>query len=341
MTPSISVIIPLYNKRGRIARAVQSALSQTLRDCEVIVVDDGSTDGSAAELDQYRADPRLRIVRQSNAGVSVARNRGLREMRSGLGAFLDADDVFLPGHLESLAALAQRFPEAGLLGTAFYTVLPDGTRMKHSLETAGAGMVDDFFALSYRAFGIFNASSACVRRSAVERAGGFLEGVSIGEDLEFWARVALQFPVAYDPQPSALYYLWTSSSAMESYRWRPDVPVADMIQRALETGSANPKLGSSAADYAAWILLKHAAAGIVRARRREVKQLLRHSVFASSRLSMRRALVWTAANCAPDVLLRTYLGLRNWQARRSAVAASDPNRSVAGLGAAGLNSTAE
>src|ERR1700720_2563958 len=98
MTPSLSVIICLYNKRPYVARAVESVLGQSLRDFEIVVVDDGSTDGSAAELDRYRGDPRVRIVRQPNAGEGAARNRGLREMRSDLAAFLDADAAFLPDH---------------------------------------------------------------------------------------------------------------------------------------------------------------------------------------------------------------------------------------------------
>jgi glycosyltransferase involved in cell wall biosynthesis len=99
MSPAISVVIGLYNKRPYIARAVESVFSQSITDLELIVVDDGSTDGGPAELDLYRTDSRLRIICQANAGNGAARNRGMRESYAPLIAFLDADDAFLPGHI--------------------------------------------------------------------------------------------------------------------------------------------------------------------------------------------------------------------------------------------------
>ena len=93
--PAISVVIPLYNKVKYIRRALDSVLNQTSADLEVIVVDDGSTDGGGhVVLRQH--DGRVRLIRQGNKGVSVARNRGVSEARADLIAFLDADDEWLP-----------------------------------------------------------------------------------------------------------------------------------------------------------------------------------------------------------------------------------------------------
>src|ERR1035441_8596585 len=97
---SISVVIPLYNKAPYVGRALSSVFRQTIQDFECIVVDDGSTDGGG-DLVEKMSDPRLRLVRQANGGVSRARNQGINLARHPLIAFLDADDEWLPGFLEA------------------------------------------------------------------------------------------------------------------------------------------------------------------------------------------------------------------------------------------------
>ena len=96
----ISVVIPLYNKEHQIAETLRSVLEQTFQDFEVVIVDDGSTDKSSEEALKIR-DPRIRFVRQENAGVSAARNRGIEEARFDLIAFLDADDRWKPEYLQT------------------------------------------------------------------------------------------------------------------------------------------------------------------------------------------------------------------------------------------------
>ena len=109
----ISVVIPLYNKERYIARAIQSALGQTYGDFELIVVDDGSTDGSVDIVSQF-ADTRLRLINQANAGVGAARNRGIKDAKYELITFLDADDEWMPDFLETVLELREEFPEASL-----------------------------------------------------------------------------------------------------------------------------------------------------------------------------------------------------------------------------------
>ncbi len=109
-TPVVSVVIPLYNKQRTIARSIASLRAQSMQTFEVIIVDDGSSDGSWAQLEQCgaTADPRFRCVRQANAGPGAARNAGSRLARGQYLAFLDADDEWLPQHLErAVQALAQ------------------------------------------------------------------------------------------------------------------------------------------------------------------------------------------------------------------------------------------
>lgn len=104
-TPFVTVVIPLYNKQRTIARAIASIRAQTFQDFEVVIVDDGSTDGSAQQLEACgaTADPRFRCVRQANAGPGAARNAGARRARGRCIAFLDADDEWLPHHLQHAA----------------------------------------------------------------------------------------------------------------------------------------------------------------------------------------------------------------------------------------------
>jgi glycosyltransferase involved in cell wall biosynthesis len=93
--PLVSIMMPAYNAEAFIAQAIESVLAQTMTDWELIIVDDGSTDGTPAVTDRYQ-DPGIRVLRQPNGGESIARNTALQHMRGSLVAFLDADDVFLP-----------------------------------------------------------------------------------------------------------------------------------------------------------------------------------------------------------------------------------------------------
>ena len=124
--PTISVVIPLYNKQLEIGAAVRSALAQTRPPQEIIVVDDGSTDGGA-EVVRAIGSPLVRLVRQSNAGVCAARNRGIAESTGEYIALLDADDAWEPGFLAEIAAMIREFPGCGLYCTAFSIISHDGT----------------------------------------------------------------------------------------------------------------------------------------------------------------------------------------------------------------------
>ncbi|HLI85956.1 MAG TPA: glycosyltransferase family A protein [Bryobacteraceae bacterium] len=317
VNPAISVVIPLYNKRQYIGRALRSLFSQTFADFEAIVVDDGSTDGGAAEVEVYQADPRLRIIRQRNAGGAAARNRGMRESRSSLIAFLDADDEFLPGHLEALHSLARQYPQAGLLVTGYYSVT-NGVRRARIMQHEGPRLFEDYFAAGCRHGYLVTPSGCAVRRETLAAVGGFREGVRIGEDLEYWARIALEFPVAYDPRPSALYYMGVPGSAMYGFRWDPGTPaVADMLTGWL-AGHRGDSRTRSIVDYSAWILLNHVASGIAASHRREARAVLRHPLIRQSRLRRRRAQLWLAAVSIPDWAMRPYLALREQIAHRRA-----------------------
>src|SRR6266853_1462354 len=107
--PAVSVVIPLFNKRSYIIRCLESVSRQNIRDFEVIVVDDGSTDGSG-EVAMGFPDNRVRVIRQKNRGVGAARNRGIEESKAELIAFLDSDDEWMPPFLKRILDLRLKYP---------------------------------------------------------------------------------------------------------------------------------------------------------------------------------------------------------------------------------------
>ncbi|NLB79493.1 MAG: glycosyltransferase family 2 protein, partial [Clostridiaceae bacterium] len=118
MTPKVSVVIPLYNKAPYIMRSLRSVLAQSYQNFEIVVVDDGSTDGGG-DIVLSVGDPCIRLIRQENGGVSAARNRGIQEAKADLIAFLDADDEWKPSFLELILDMYSNYPDAGLYGTCY------------------------------------------------------------------------------------------------------------------------------------------------------------------------------------------------------------------------------
>ncbi len=196
----ITVVIPLFNGARYIRRSVQSVLGQSYTDFELIVVDDGSEDGGA-EIVLAFTDPRLRLVRQENQGVSAARNKGIVEGRGQSIAFLDADDAWDCGFLDALVNLSRIYPQAGIYGTGFRMLFPEGPGVEVTAAEAAhqetSLLLTDYF---YRADGgnLINASGMMIPRRIFEAVGVFLIGEHQGEDVEMWARIALRFPIGYD-----------------------------------------------------------------------------------------------------------------------------------------------
>lgn len=211
--PAISVVIPLYNKEREIADALHSVLAQTFQPLEIIVVDDGSTDGGVGIVRSIPS-PLIRLVEQPNAGVSAARNRGVAEARGEYIAFLDADDAWQPGFLAEIAAMIGEFPGCGLYCTAFDIVSDDGV---FPAETPAArGLVENFFRESSRRY-IAIPSASCIPRRVFDAAGGFPEGMKIGEDLYMWIKIARRFPICFSPERLVRYSRVASNRSAASY----------------------------------------------------------------------------------------------------------------------------
>lgn len=203
----ISVIIPLYNKAGSIAQVLDSVLAQEYQDFEIVVVDDGSTDGGASVVENY-GDVRIRLVRQKNAGVSAARNRGIEEARGEYVAFLDADDVWMPGFLSEIAALQREFPQCRAQATN-YVFNSNGVKSPTILRkipfSGEWGVLTNYFEVASCSHPPVWTSAVCIERVLLQEIGGFPVGIKSGEDLLTWARVAVRTDWAYSMRTMAQY----------------------------------------------------------------------------------------------------------------------------------------
>jgi glycosyltransferase involved in cell wall biosynthesis len=230
--PLFSVVIPLYNKRLYIRRAVDSVLSQSIENFELIVVDDGSTDGGV-DLIKYIADSRLRVVYQSNEGAGPARNTGMKTSQGEYIAFLDADDAWSPDHLEELFSLATLFPNAGLIATRVREVSDLKQRESPDLvqnvfvqsNTIRHARTVDYFREAAANIGVVCSSTAAIKREVFYKTGGF-ENFKAGEDLEYWARVALDYTVAISANTTSIYYRGTGGIMETLERLRPANKIA-------------------------------------------------------------------------------------------------------------------
>ena len=204
---SFAVVIPLYERRGFIGRAVASVLAQDTPAKEIIVVDDGSTDGGGDEVAQRFHG--VRVIRQDNAGVGAARNRGMAEASTTWVALLDADDYWTPDHLTELTRIARAHPDAALLSTHWKRV-DDRAEPIPGGDTPGRIERIDYFRRAAERGGPVWTSSAAISRAAFERVGGF-GSARLGEDQEYWARLALHGPVVVSSAITAAYVRGTGS----------------------------------------------------------------------------------------------------------------------------------
>ncbi len=244
-----SVVIPLFNHGSTIERAVTSVLAQTRAAAEILVIDDGSTDNGAERARRFR-DARVRVVRQHNQGVAVARNAGARLASSDLVALLDADDEWNLDHLEVLAGLRARFPGAMMYGTAYHKV--DVLGRKIPLRCApGEYLLEDYFATAVRYDQPMHSSSVAIDRESLLAIGGFPTGLRSGEDLLTWARLACRGDIAFSSRHTSTFYVpdVRPHGHLERARARPP-EAGDIVGRELaKLANAHPTRRRSIRSY--------------------------------------------------------------------------------------------
>jgi glycosyltransferase involved in cell wall biosynthesis len=193
--PAVSVLLPVHNGERFLRDALDSVLAQNLTDIEVLVVDDGSTDGTRALLAAHR-DERLRVLGQEHAGLVAALERAVREARAPLLARMDADDVSLPERLQRQAAFLEANPRVGLVGCGVEVIDESGRAEGTVLLPLGDGDLRRRLLLRNP----FTHGSVVLRREALEEAGGYCAGHGANEDYDLWRRIARRWELAAVPE---------------------------------------------------------------------------------------------------------------------------------------------
>ena len=219
MKPLISIVIPLYNKESSILKTIQSVISQTYTDYELIVVNDGSTDNGTKIVENY-PDTRINLINKENGGVCSARNRGIQEAKGEYIALMDADDLWDVKYLEEQVRMIRDFPKAAMWSINYAetrngkivrrvpTGLPDGYR----------GYVEHYFEMPERVSDLFHPSSTVVRREVFDKVGLFDERIKYAEDSDLWFRVNALYKTAFYDQYMVSYQLDAENRAMTRRR---------------------------------------------------------------------------------------------------------------------------
>ncbi len=222
----ISVVIPLYNKEKSIGNTIRCVLAQTFQDFEIVIVDDGSTDNSANVVKQF-TDERIHLMHQENTGVSAARNKGIAEAKGEYIAFLDADDEWLPNHLEELNYLIVEFPQCKAFATSYVNNIAGVNHniILNKMPFAGEhGILVNYFEVASCSHPPICSITACISKQLLLQIGGFPIGVISGEDLLTWARVAIETHWAYSLKSTAIFISegYTNKEAPKRYPAIPD-----------------------------------------------------------------------------------------------------------------------
>jgi glycosyltransferase involved in cell wall biosynthesis len=227
----VTVVIAAFNAEKFIAQTLQSVLAQTLHDIEVIVVDDGSLDGTRNILSAFR-DQRLRVLRQENSGVSAARNAGLALARAPYIFFLDADDVLLPDALERMVDVLDKNPQRVACFAHHIRITEDGFELSRRADLPWKMFPADDTLRHLVTKNFIVCGAICIRTDAARAVLGFNPTLKWGEDWEFWCRLAVLADFAAMPNDVVLLYRQHTSSA--NFRWRnsplqPDFMAIDAV----------------------------------------------------------------------------------------------------------------
>jgi GT2 family glycosyltransferase len=211
--PLVSAIIPVYNCVDFVEYAVQSALTQSYRPCEVLVVDDGSNDGTPERLKRFCGA--IKYIRQENRGLSSARNLGIRESRGELLAFLDADDMWLPGKLKKQVDAISEGSHVGLVHTDLVKIDSKGERTGTQQCARG-----EFSGACYPRFFWSNCgppSTIMIRRKCIDRVGMFDERITrpSTQDYDLWFRIARYYDLRYVDEQLTLYRVHGANSSTD------------------------------------------------------------------------------------------------------------------------------
>ena len=194
--PYFSIVIPVYNKEKFVVKTIESVLSQTFTDYEIIIVNDGSTDQSEAKISVFK-DNRIKYYSKKNEGVAQARNFGIEKATADYICFLDADDYWYHTFLKTMRRYSSELPEQKVFATAIEIETKNKTIPAHySIPSTSDFEIVNFFDASQKECALWT-SSVCIHKSVFEKVGDFDTKIKHGEDTELWIRIGLQFPIVF------------------------------------------------------------------------------------------------------------------------------------------------
>ncbi|RDK87329.1 glycosyltransferase family 2 protein [Marinirhabdus gelatinilytica] len=213
----ISVVIPLFNKESYISDTLQSVLAQTFSNLEVIVVDDGSTDGSATMVRAIN-DPRVQLLEIENSGVSMARNTGITTAKYNWIAFLDADDRWAPTFLEEMVQAIEDYPNEKIFATGRSMVFTNiEERYANTIIPAqGTTGLISYFEVITKDLPPVNSSNVLILKQLFQKRGFFREGMRQHEDHDLWIRLCAKHKVVFINKNLSFYKKDIANSASQS-----------------------------------------------------------------------------------------------------------------------------
>ena len=216
--PTVSIITPLYNKAAYIADTITSMLSQTYPNWEMLIVDNGSTDGSWEKAQQFQ-DSRIHLLQSPKQGPGAARNYGLRFAQGEWIQFLDADDLLEPDHLEQQLTAAKAHPEAEIIACHWQEFTDANPTERILTAPIGIGQPNQILRDKALAFAPWAVHAAFVKRSALSSDCYWPEQLDqyLAEDIAFWFKLVSQSSVAYGTSTGALYRMETPQCRNQSF----------------------------------------------------------------------------------------------------------------------------
>jgi glycosyltransferase involved in cell wall biosynthesis len=214
LEPSVSVVIPTYNRASYLFQALESVFAQTTSASEIIVIDDGSTDNTRAILAPLIQEGKIHYFFQHKSGVSIARNKGIEVANSPFIAFLDSDDLFLPSKLEKQIALFRKHPEFGFVHCSFSKFNNEGDELGVRNTSRYSGKIYPAMLLEWSVLMALPCMMA--RKEVLVEVGGFDQQMVWAEDLDLWRRIAYRYEVGYVPEVLVRVRVHSSSVSAEN-----------------------------------------------------------------------------------------------------------------------------
>jgi len=304
----ISVIIPCYNSKPWIARALASVARQSYAPCEIIVIDDGSTDGSVRKVETMHFR-NLSVIRQSNQGASAARNKGIEVARGELIAFLDADDQWHTEKLEKQVEFFQKFPNIHWCGTNYYIV---GDIRKRSRLTKSSWpksleleVFSDFYSANLDERRILT-SGVAIRKSVFTHVGTFDTDILHGQDTDLWWRIAREYPAyGYFHKPLFDYSLMVPGGISHSGPKRIRSQI-HLLRKHIQNLKSQDAIQSSYGQLVRKTCIQVARFALIVGENRRARELLK---ILPSEWKGGRYVVWNFLGLLPKPLLIGMAGL--------------------------------